>query len=341
MKLAVVVAVLACVAAANAVPTKTLRFAHDILGLESIANDINARNVGWKAGVNERFVNVTMDYIRKQMGTRLEGSPVTLDVKHVEVPADLPTSFDSRTQWGSMCPSVKEVRDQANCGSCWAFGAVEAMTDRTCIASKGAQTPHISAEDLLTCCTFTCGDGCNGGYPAAAWEYWKNQGIVTGGQYDSNQGCQPYSLAKCEHHTTGPYKPCGDIVPTPACKRSCRQGYNVTYPNDKHFGASSYGVRGVDQIATEIMTNGPVEAAFTVYSDFLSYKSGVYQHTSGQPLGGHAIKIIGWGVQDGTDYWIVANSWNDSWGNDGFFWIKKGTDECGIESQVVAGLPKV
>lgn len=44
------------------------------------------------------------------------------------------------------------------------------------------------------------------------------------------------------------------------------------------------------------MTNGPVQAMFTVYSDFLTYKSGVYHHVSGQELGGHSVKIVGWGV---------------------------------------------
>lgn len=63
------------------------------------------------------------------------------------------------------------------------------------------------------------------------------------------------------------------------------------------------------------MTNGPVEAAFTVYSDFLSYKSGVYKHTSGDEEGGHAIKILGWGTENGVDYWLVANSWNTDWGD--------------------------
>lgn len=218
---------------------------------------------------------------------------------------------------------------------------MESLTDRICIASNGAQKPHISAEDLLTCCSFTCGNGCDGGFPASAWHYFENKGIVTGGQYSSNEGCQPYTIAKCDHHVQGEYQPCKDIQPTPACKRSCIQAYNQTYTQDKRYGASSYGVRGVDQIAAEIQKNGPVEAAFTVYSDFISYKSGVYKHTSGQPLGGHAIKIIGWGVEDGTDYWIVANSWNSDWGDNGFFKIARGTDECGIESQVVAGLPKV
>jgi cathepsin B len=99
----------------------------------------------------------------------------------------------------------------------------------------------------------------------------------------------------------------------------------------------------VAQIQTEIMTNGPVEAAFTVYADFPSYKSGVYIKRSDQELGGHAIKIIGWGVEYGVDndvpYWLVANSWNTDWGNQGFFKILRGQDECGIESSVVAGIP--
>jgi len=85
------------------------------------------------------------------------------------------------------------------------------------------------------------------------------------------------------------------------------------------------------------MTNGPVEGAFTVYDDFLTYKSGVYAHTTGSELGGHAIKILGWGTDNGTPYWIVANSWNEGWGNSGFFNIKRGSDECGIEDGIVAG----
>ncbi len=96
----------------------------------------------------------------------------------------------------------------------------------------------------------------------------------------------------------------------------------------------------VAAIQTEIMTNGPVEAAFTVYQDFLTYTSGVYKHVSGSELGGHAVRILGWGVDSGTNYWIVANSWNQYWGNNGYFWILRGVDECGIESGIVAGLAK-
>lgn len=60
----------------------------------------------------------------------------------------------------------------------------------------------------------------------------------------------------------------------------------------------------------ELFKNGPVQTAFTVYEDFLSYRSGVYQHKTGNALGGHAVKMIGYGVENGTPYWLVVNSWN-------------------------------
>jgi cathepsin B len=84
------------------------------------------------------------------------------------------------------------------------------------------------------------------------------------------------------------------------------------------------------------MTNGPVEAAFSVYSDFENYASGIYHQTGGEMMGGHAIKIVGFGTENGVKYWKVQNSWNPYWGEGGYFRIRRGSDECGIESQVVA-----
>jgi cathepsin B len=76
-----------------------------------------------------------------------------------------------------------------------------------------------------------------------------------------------------------------------------------------------------------------------VFTDFLTYKSGVYHRISGKSLGGHAVKIIGWGVENSMPYWLVANSWNEEWGDKGFFKIKRGIDECGIEGSIMAGIP--
>lgn len=57
-------------------------------------------------------------------------------------------------------------------------------------------------------------------------------------------------------------------------------------------------------------------------------------------MGGHAIRIIGYGVEDGTKYWLCVNSWNETWGDNGTFKILRGNNECGIEDSGVAGLPK-
>jgi len=293
----------------------------------------------WRAGVNARWIDVTAQAAADFMGVLPTPPGMELPLKPA-VGADFapPDAFDARDKWGTLCPSTKEVRDQANCGSCWAFGAAEAMTDRICIATNGTKKDHLSAADLNSCCA-SCGMGCNGGYPSAAWSYWVHSGLVSGGNYKGG-GCFPYQLANCDHHTTGKYGPCPPVVPTPACTKKCEDGKDWTA--DKHFGSSSYGVPSrVADIQNELMNHGPIEVAFTVYQDFLTYKSGVYSHKTGSALGGHAVKMIGWGVEGGVNYWAVANSWNEDWGDQGFFKIRRGGNECGIEGQGVAGLPKV
>jgi cathepsin B len=82
-----------------------------------------------------------------------------------------------------------------------------------------------------------------------------------------------------------------------------------------------------------------METGFTVYQDFMNYKSGVYKHVSGNVLGGHAVKIVGWGQENGTNYWICANSWGTSWGENGFFRIAWG--QCGIDSAVYGCAPQL
>lgn len=63
------------------------------------------------------------------------------------------------------------------------------------------------------------------------------------------------------------------------------------------------------------------------------------QYVAGEALGGHAVRILGWGVEISTPYWLVANSWNTDWGDNGFFKILRGNNECGIEENIQAGLP--
>jgi len=299
-------------------------------------------NTTWKAGPS-KFDDWSMASIKRLMGVPLSHMGhvnANLEVvRHDFDVEDLPDNFDSRDQWPN-CPTLKEIRDQGNCGSCWAISAVETMSDRVCIASNAASNAHLSTEDMVSCCHI-CGFGCNGGYPQMAWEYFKKSGVCTGGNLGSQDGCKSYSIAECEHHVNGTRPPCQGETKTPKCKHVCTNpGYTVTYDNDKSFGNNVYTVHSVDQIRMELFKNGPVQTAFTVYEDFLSYRSGVYQHKTGNALGGHAVKMIGYGVENGTPYWLVVNSWNTDWGDNGTFKILRGKNECGIEDGVVAGLPK-
>ena len=298
--------------------------------LVEVAKEVNSLHTTWVA--NEAIP--TRDYTQ-YLGA-LEGK--TLPVKNIAVRKDLPESFDAAENWPE-CPSLKEIRDQSVCGSCWAFGAAEAATDRLCIATKGANQDRLSEEDLLACCD-TCGFGCEGGFPSTAWHWFHMNGVTTGGEYGTTNWCNAYAFPKCEHHSTGKYPPCGETQPTPKCVMECQEGYPKTYEEDKHEFDEIYGIPAdIDAIKTELMTHGPVEVGFTVFEDFMTYKSGIYQHVTGEELGGHAVKLVGWGVEDGVEYWKIANSWNEDWGENGYFRIKMG--ECGIEDEVTCGLPQL
>ncbi|KAJ0172349.1 hypothetical protein K1T71_012322 [Dendrolimus kikuchii] len=204
----------------------------------------------------------------------------------------LPEEFDSRTQW-SNCPTIGEVYDQKNCGSCWTFGSATVASDRTCIHT--GEVVHLSEADLQC----QKADVCKGGYPAEAFEFWRDSGLVT-------QDCKPYDINELLKQQ---------------CTKECVNG--KSYAADKHFGAKVYQVReDKDAIKAEIASKGPVEASIAVYADFELYKSGVYEHKFGPLCGYHSIRIIGYGVENGKEYWLVINSWSIRWGSKGLIKMK-------------------
>merc|ERR1711904_530328 len=177
----------------------------------------------------------------------------------------------------------------------------------------------------------------------------------TGGQYKGTGPfgagmCADFSLPHCHHggpQGKDPYpaegKPGCPSEKSPQCPSQCdatAADAHKDFSSDKYtFSGDTVSASGVKQIQQLIMAGGPVETAFTVYSDFENYAGGVYHHVSGGAAGGHAVKIVGWGVEDGTKYWKVANSWNPYWGEKGYFRIKKGNNEGGIEDDVTFSDP--
>jgi cathepsin B len=322
-----------------------------VLDDEFIASH-NARNdVTWTAGRNEIFEGATLKDVKRRLGTLQSHGTQFLEHKAPEKFVDLPADFDWRTDdRAAKCPSVKEIRDQSDCGSCWAFGSVEAMTDRRCIATKGQDQTHLSAQDVTSCDHL--GDmGCNGGIPSTVYTYYRASGIVDGGNYGDKSGCYSYQMAPCAHHTNSTkYQPCPSTPKSaPKCASKCVDD-GAAWGKSKHHGQAGYSVcpqnatngNCVDLMMQDIYQNGPITGMFFVHQSFESYKSGVYK--AGNPitdpmLGGHAIKIMGWGVENGADYWLVANSWNEDWGDHGFFKIDKGHNQCQIENAAINGGP--
>jgi len=340
MKIFIGAALALGLAALYAIHTKFL-IAEETFGdrLSKIAREVNAQGGSWKAAEYKDWSKYTLQQA-KRLNSLIRTPPPSHWERKTYTEEEVlaaPASFDSRQQWPN-CPSISLIRDQSDCGSCWAFGASEAMSDRICIGSGQTKKVLVSPENLMTCC-FTCGQGCNGGYLWPSWEYWKLAGIVSGGLYGDNSTCQPYAFPPCAHHTTSSqYPPCpGTEYPTPNCSLACNKQSGLHYKEDKSHGATVYYVLGAQHMMTEISTHGPIEGAFTVYEDFLTYKSGVYVHKSGKALGGHAIRILGYGTENNIPYWLVANSWNESWGDGGYFKILRGVNECGIEDDCVAG----
>lgn len=273
---------------------------------EDMVAHIKAKTSLWQPHETETnpFNNLTKEELLAKCGTYIVPSNKQYPDSVVTA---VPDNFDSREQWGL---KIHPIRDQQQCGSCWAFGATEAFSDRFAINGKDV---ILSPEDLVSCDQNDY--GCNGGYMDMAWEYLADHGAVT-------DSCFPYTAGSGR---------------APACASTCKNGEPFT--KYKCAPNSIRQSRSVATIKSEIVNHGPVEGAFTVYTDFFNYQSGIYSPTTSDVAGGHAIKILGYGVDNGTPYWLCANSWGPSWGMKGFFKIKQGT--CGIEDQVFSCDPQL
>nr|ABU93319.1 cathepsin B10 cysteine protease [Monocercomonoides sp. PA] len=215
----------------------------------------------------------------------------------------VPESFDARDEWPN---AILPVRDQEKCGSCWAFSIAESLGDRFGILGCGKG--HLSPQDLISCDSNDL--GCNGGYQENSWTWVLTTGITT-------ESCWPYRSGS------------GRI---PSCPHRCVNG-SVLQRNT----INNYRRLDSSELQDELYNNGPIQVTYVVYEDFFYYSKGIYKHLSGNKVGGHAVVLMGWGIEDGVKYWLVQNSWGYEWGEQGYFRILRGSNECGIESSAYAG----
>lgn len=306
-----------------------------------VAETANKARSTWKAAVNERFNynddNIaalnSLQFNEEEFDQLTSWNP--LDI--VQATADpLPANFTASQKWPNCQQKIERVFDQSYCGSCWAVSTANAMTDRLCIQSNGADTRWIAPQDVLEYGS-VLPNGCNGGSTVYAHNAFLSRGFATGDGYMSTIGCKSYQFPPCTDPSWSSQTVCRQRNTTVTARAACSASFNGTYNTSLIKAKTVYRLPNNEQaIMQEIFTRGPVTVSMTVYRDFMTYKSGVYVYTSGTLLGGHAIKMIGWGIQNGVKYWLCVNSWNKYWGEKGFFKIIRGVNHMQIESSVVA-----
>ena len=208
------------------------------------------------------------------------------------------------------------------CGSCWAFSAASAISDRLRLMTKGAwPTQELSPQVIVNCADTA--SGCHGGDMLSAYKMMKEMGVP-------DEGCMRYTANDNECTDFNICRDCGHDTP-------CHAVQNFT----KYY-VEEYGyVTGEENMMKELYARGPITCAIAVPDDLLAYKGGIYKDESGTTALEHAISVVGWGEENGEKYWIGRNSWGNYWGENGWFRIARGINNLQIESSCQWAVPKV
>jgi len=259
---------------------------------------------GFSVGVNQ-FADLSNAEFRGLMnGLNISRRPAPPSPR-LSLKVAAPSTWDWRTQG-----AVTKVKNQGQCGSCWSFSATGSMEGAWFLAHK--KLVSLSEQNLVDCSTAEGNEGCNGGLMDQAFQYViSNKGIDTEASYP----------------------------------------YTATGPNQCEFNRANVGatIRGFHDVPsgseTDLLTatyQQPTSVAIDAsHMSFQFYNGGVYNEPacSSTQLD-HGVLSIGFGNYQGSDYWLVKNSWGPSWGLQGYIMMSRGKkNQCGIAT--AASYPKV
>jgi len=246
---------------------------------------------GFSVGINQ-FADLTAE----EFGVFYRGTRITKELNNM-IEADVSTAaptVDWRTKG-----AVTGVKDQGQCGSCWAFSTTGSVEGAYFLA-KGSLV-SLSEQNLVDCSGAEGNQGCNGGLMDSAFQYIiKNHGIDTEASY-------PYH----------------------AVDSNCKF-------NAANIGATISGFTDVGQSESSLLTASnkqPISVAIDAsHSSFQLYKTGVYNEPACSPTSlDHGVLVVGYGSENNQDYWLVKNSWGSGWGQQGYIFMSRNkNNQCGI-----------
>ncbi|XP_062136117.1 procathepsin L-like [Drosophila sulfurigaster albostrigata] len=253
-----------------------------------------AGEVSYEMGINQ-FSDLNSKEFQKTVLSSINANDLTIGITQIFTPStsvQIPGSIDWREKG-----AVTRVKDQGGCGSCWAFSAIGTLEGQNFI--KNRQLISLSEQNLIDCSKEN--GGCDGGWPETALNFIKNNGGV------DTEDSYPYEERDGE----------------------CRF-------NAENIGAKVTGTVGVasgdeSALAAAVAEKGPISVAVDA-SQFQNYQGGVFDEPSCQDDVNHGVVVVGYGRDDiGGDYWLVKNSWSESWGESGYIRIARNkNNQCKI-----------
>jgi len=266
------------------------------LAAKRYVQEHNSKPSSFKLGLN-KLAHLTPAEYKSLLGVRNGGKKEKTNLKQRRS-VSYPDSFDWREKG-----VVNAIKDQAQCGSCWAFSAVQAIESAWAIAHGTLYS--LSESNVVDCCT-SC-YGCDGGWPYAAIEY-----IV------SNQNGGLNSEEDYPYHDYD---------------EDCKFDSSKTYAK-----ATGYiDVADEEDLADKISSVGVASVCIDAsQSSFHLYSGGIYDEPAcSSSWLDHAVGCVGYGHDGDTKYWIVRNSWGEDWGESGYVRMLWKNNQCGVGTSAI------